>query len=90
MLSRAKRYRNSSPLKGKIDSIMILTVEFNKKNNHQYKLTILAVNISFPRRAKRPRPSDDALRCDAQISPSARIFCCIKIATSLEKNNWHK
>lgn len=39
------------------------------------ELTILAVKISFPRRAKRPRPSDDALRCDPQMSPSARILC---------------
>jgi len=38
------------------------------------ELTILAVKISFPRRANRPRPSDDALRWDAQMSPSARIL----------------
>lgn len=53
--------------------------------NITIKLTIRAVNISFPRRAKRPRPSDDALRCDAQMSPSVRILCSIERATSLEK-----
>lgn len=42
--------------------------------NHM-ELTNLAAKVSFPRRANRPRPSDDARRCEAQISPSARIFC---------------
>lgn len=37
------------------------------------ELAILAVKISFPNRAKYPRLSDDALRCDAQMSPSAKI-----------------
>lgn len=36
--------------------------------------TILAVKMSFPRRARRPRPSHAALRCDAQMSPSVNIF----------------
>jgi len=38
------------------------------------ELAILAVKISFPNRAKYPRLSDDALRCDAQMSPSAKIL----------------
>jgi len=37
------------------------------------ELAILAVKISFPNRAKYPRLSHDALRCDAQMSPSAKI-----------------
>lgn len=39
------------------------------------RLTILAVKVSLPRRLNNPRPSDDALRTDADISPSARILC---------------
>ena len=38
------------------------------------ELTILAVKTSFPRRAKRPRPSEEALRCEAHMSPSIRIL----------------
>jgi len=43
----------------------------------KYKMepTNLAVNTSFPRRANRPSPSDDALHCEAQMSPSARMLC---------------
>lgn len=37
--------------------------------------TILAVKMSFPRRANNPRPSAAALRCDAQMSPPAIILC---------------
>lgn len=46
--------------------------------NTDAKLTILAVKTSFPRRAKRPRPSEEALRCAGQMSPSNRMLCQIK------------
>jgi hypothetical protein len=46
-------------------------MQFEKQTQ---KLAILAVEISFPNRAKYPRTSEDALRCDAQMSPSTKIF----------------
>jgi len=46
-------------------------MQFEKQTK---KLAILAVKISFPNRAKYPRTSHDALRCDAQMSPSTKIF----------------
>lgn len=46
------------------------------QNPKKYRiLTSLAVNTSFPSLANKPSPSADALRCDAQMSPSARILC---------------
>lgn len=58
----------------------LLAKEYSKLRHeyHNKELTILAVKISFPRRAKRPRPSDDALRCDSQMSPSISIPYQIK------------
>lgn len=46
-------------------------MQFEKQSK---KLANLAVKISFPNRAKYPRTSDDALRCDAQMSPSTKIL----------------
>lgn len=68
MLKKFKGLRHVNNWKKKL-KIMWVTEQ------NGIRQTILAVKISLPRRANRPRPSEDALRCAGQASPSARIPC---------------